>query len=224
MKLKCLAIIFTGLSLMATNTQAADLVRQRPLLFYDWNGLYIGIGAGVARTVFKKEDDTKDSKNYREYIPLGVYFGHNAIVDSRLMFGFDIEASFNLLRVISDADKVFLTDAANINNLINGTARVRAGIALNRFLPYIAVGGIVSKFERVEKKDDKKNTVNSEIFGMTLGAGIDYAMSRNFIIRIEYRHNKYNAEIFNQLNDPEKKIKEKATANEIRLGVIFKYN
>lgn len=68
-------------------------------------------------------------------------------------------------------------------------ARGRVGFAIDRALVYAAAGvSYVDSLKAGGKEFDSKR------FGFNVGAGVDYAVSNNFIVRVEYKLNQLHAQ------------------------------
>ena len=135
------------------------------------------------------------------------------------MAGLEGDVTYN------DVHKTFTGDngaSMRTNLRWAGAVRARVGYSIDRFLPYIA-GGVAF--------GDVKNTYSpvaglsvdqsKTLTGWTAGAGIDYAMTDNVILRAEYRYTDFghkNYDFDNDLN-----VRDKFKTNEVRLGVAYKF-
>lgn len=181
MKLKYLITTSIVAVLAATSAQAADshhfsrqvsspVAKVQSASLYDWSGAYVGLETGGAGSYYK--DSTGDSpKKY--FSPLSVYAGYNVDFSNNFIGGVDVSAA---TKVSSDDTGV---------KLDNVTMRIRAGYELGRFLPYVAAGLSTSKFTNLA--DKSKYTVA----GTTIGAGIEYGLSNNVVLKSEYQFVKH---------------------------------
>ncbi|CBI75877.1 Pap31 [Bartonella clarridgeiae 73] len=123
-----------------------------------------------------------------------------------------------------------------------GATRIRIGFAADRIMPYVA-GGVAytqlqdsfstsvsrqkvsgAKAERADKEPSAEpNTVNTvdeskTMIGYTLGAGVDFAMTDNVVLRAEYRYSDFGKKKLH--ND---KLEVNYKANDFRVGVAYKF-
>jgi len=111
----------------------------------------------------------------------------------------------------------------------DGAARLRIGYAFDRFLPYIAGGVAGADFRwRPFYPIDLSVPHDVTMWGWTIGAGLEYAITDNLIARVEYRYTDYGDKT---------KLDYKPTAiadggyndtanlktNDIRVGIAYKF-
>jgi outer membrane immunogenic protein len=70
-----------------------------------------------------------------------------------------------------------------------GHLRARAGYAFDRVLVFVAGG--LSAVDAELSRTGATNTLKDTIYGWTIGGGVDYALYRNFILRLEYLYESY---------------------------------
>ncbi len=83
---------------------------------------------------------------------------------------------------------------AGINLGLTGSARLRAGYAAGRFLPFVTGGVGFASYNGNETEAGDKGSPRStsgNLLGWTLGAGVDYAVSERFTLGAEYRYTNY---------------------------------
>ncbi|EJF75406.1 porin family protein [Bartonella alsatica] len=111
-----------------------------------------------------------------------------------------------------------------------GATRVRIGFAAERILPYIA-GGIaytqIQDIASISITDQQTGKVKASgnlsdetkaFVGYTLGAGVDFAMTNNVIVRAEYRYSDFGKKKFS--ND---EYETSYKTNDFRVGVAYKF-
>ncbi|WP_273759425.1 outer membrane protein [Bartonella sp. ML70XJBT.G] len=105
-----------------------------------------------------------------------------------------------------------------------GATRVRVGFSTGRIMPYIAAGVAYGQFQDILSMsitgDDPFNrTVDTKktMVGYTLGGGIDFAITDNFIVRAEYRYSDFGKKKFND------EIEIKYKTNDFRAGIAYKF-
>jgi outer membrane immunogenic protein len=182
MKNPCVFAAMLAFATMSSSAMAADMVAE-PVV--DWSGLYLGGHAGYLwGDVDVESFDDSDIKGFI----WGALAGYNFQSDS-LVFG--IEADFG----ISDADGSDFSSADLSYELKhNAHLRGRLGMDMDMFMPFIAAGLAVGKFEVTETGGavDDSNTM----WGFTIGAGVDVRPMENLIIRAEYLFDDYGSKNF----------------------------
>jgi outer membrane immunogenic protein len=79
---------------------------------------------------------------------------------------------------------------------LTGSARLRAGMAMERFLPYVTAGVAFAAMEAsiADTSNPAANrAAEGNFLGYTVGGGADYAVTDNLIIGAEYRFSDYGA-------------------------------
>jgi outer membrane immunogenic protein len=193
----------TVLSAVAAN--AADLPVKAPVYkaapLYNWTGCYIGghAGAGWGRTEWT---NTQDTTAFGDLTPGqgftqtkggfvgGGQLGCNYQVN-QWVFGLEttfagtsIKGSLNNTS-FGTSDDVFSTQ---VNSIFTLTGRL--GYAINNWLPYIKGGyaGANNKFGVSDTSGANQGSGSETKWhnGWTFGAGLEYGLTRNWIVGIEY--------------------------------------
>jgi outer membrane immunogenic protein len=193
--------LFTGTAIAAfsvTAAPAADLMRSAPvpaampalLPAYNWGGFYVGgaLGLGSQRTKWTDVDDWYGGDTYKlknSGFVLGAYAGYNFLVSPQFLVGIetDIARTFGDDRVTVDAEEpAYITSDANWL----GSTRLRAGWVLDRTLIY-ATGGVAygDPSARWHEASGAAWKVDGWRAGYTLGAGVEYAATNNWLVRLE---------------------------------------
>jgi outer membrane immunogenic protein len=111
---------------------------------------------------------------------------------------------------IGDTDYVSISGAGNVSDLSFGTLRGRVGWGIGNFLPYAFVGfalgnaniGATETVTLVQNSNTNNPLIprgpfvysasagkdGEWLYGVTAGAGLDIAVSRNFFVRTEYEY------------------------------------
>ncbi|MBX4335502.1 outer membrane protein [Bartonella raoultii] len=111
-----------------------------------------------------------------------------------------------------------------------GATRVRVGFVADRIMPYVA-GGVayaqmqIGASEKVAQKDADGQTIAHDrseakktVVGFTLGAGVDFAVTDNVLLRAEYRYSDFGKKKFEK-DGAEFDFK----TNDFRVGVAYKF-
>ena len=143
------------LALLSSAAAAADLPTFNPPpapmlsttpIAYNWSGFYIGAHGGWG-------------------------FGSGDFDDGFVVGGqIGVNWQFNNFVLGAEGDGSF-TDWGDTNAV--GTARLRGGLGLGRFLPYVTAGVAFQDFDDV---------------GWTAGGGVEYAITDNVTAGVEYLH------------------------------------
>lgn len=113
-----------------------------------------------------------------------------------------------IARILPTGDIVSITGSGTLNDLDFGTLRARAGVAIGNFLPYgfagFATGNTniaIAETTTLVQKTPPGTFVftgtagkNSEwLYGYTVGAGVDFAVSKNLFLRGEYEYVQFHS-------------------------------
>ncbi|WP_162918236.1 outer membrane protein [Taklimakanibacter deserti] len=195
-----------GLLVSLSAAQAADI---ETFTAHDWSGPYIGIQAGYGWgesdanteldqsvvvlaasqpiTLFPAEEGSIDA----EGVLGGLHAGYN-LESGNLVLG--IEADAELSDMDGDTDVLFETDEpfAKQEKEFDWLAslRLRAGYAMDRVLIYatggVALADVDMSFKLLDGSFDESDTEIA--FGITVGGGLEYALTDNLTLRAEYRY------------------------------------
>jgi outer membrane immunogenic protein len=182
---------------VAEPARAADLPSKAPIFAaqaaYNWTGFYLGahVGAGWASNGW----DAPFFINLGGPLRLGagsasgflggVQAGVNYQIDA-MVFGLEADASWAQLSgeaCNTIQGTVHCTSAANRFGTVTG----RFGIAADRALVYLKGGGAWLHDEHtLSILGALDTTVGGNRWGWTAGAGIEYALTRNWSAKLEY--------------------------------------
>jgi outer membrane immunogenic protein len=178
-----------ALAAMTGSALAADLPSRKaapayiaPVSAFSWTGFYVGIegGADFLNTGFTPTGVTRIG-NSRTAGLLGGVVGYNYEFPNRFVLGLEGDAGGVLGAKRNFGANVYYND-----NSYFGDVRARLGYAFaDRALLYVAGG--------VAFGDTKTGIVggpsySNDAVGWTIGAGVDYAFTNNWIGRVEYRY------------------------------------
>lgn len=172
---------------------------------YDWTGAYAGANLGVIWT------GSHLSGNNENFIPPNGSYSHNldaTDVNPGFQFGYlqqldenwvvGGEADFTYPATNSQFTQVNNTGSAydtfNVRNNLQGSMRLRAGYALDRFLPFVTAG--VSWASMGLYYNNEANNAYSKSTAQTgwvLGAGLEYGFLDNLSARLEYLYTDYGS-------------------------------
>lgn len=239
MKISAAVIAFL---LSSTTAFAADLAPKpvEPVApveasSFTWTGIYGGIQAGYT---FGKSDlqDYLIVPHAPDYAgdasPAG--FTGGGYVGAQYQFGGNI-----VVGIEGDINYDDVKDTGAAHGLIPGTqpyaamdtklkwdgsARLRAGYAIDRFLPYVTGGVAFGQYEWDPHWpiDGILHHAGTQT-GWTIGAGLDYAITDNIIARIEYRYTDYGKKAYVDNVSPAYADEINLKTNTIRAGIAYKF-
>lgn len=237
MNTKALLLASTAFFVGVAGANAADaIVYQEPAPIvqaapvFSWTGAYIGgqVGYGWGRSTFSDEVDTLRVKP--DGFLGGLYAGYNFDMGNNFVLGVDGDVTYNDLEAgYSETDPDF-DITANVNSKLrwSGAVRARMGVAMDRWMPYIAGGVAFGSVKNSASISDGMESIgvsqSKTLTGWTAGAGVDYAATDNVIVRLEYRYTDYGHKDFRVGNeDFSFEARNKFKTHDIRLGVAYKF-
>lgn len=231
------------LLLATTSAMAADLPVVKSVepaapvvTAYNWTGFYVGAQAGYA---WGKSDWSgyADWASYGNFFKLdpkgafgGAYAGYNYQFETPVVLG--VEGDINGGDV--NAKNVPITGlVVNQHGYSKlkwfGSARIRAGYAIDRFLPYVT-GGIAFgnyQYDTVFVEGScRRCSESANRVGWTIGAGVEYAITDNITARIEYRYSDYGTKKNGITNFAVSDLVSRQVdlkTNDVRVGVAYKF-
>lgn len=197
---------------------------------FNWTGAYIGgqVGYGFGSADYTYLPDQTwasfyDYSNDPDGYFGGLYVGYNHQFSNSTVLGVDADIAWANLKDTDFApgDPDFFA-TTKINR--TGAARLRLGYAFDRFMPYIA-GGVA--FAKLNFDDYQLSTnvqdgsARKNLTGWTIGAGAEYALTDQWIMRGEYRYTDFGKTTFSatQADSYSGKLK----IHDIRLGIAYKF-
>lgn len=206
---------------------------------YNWSGAYIGAQAGYAwgdaRVGQTFAPGSFDNYGWG-YSPSGgfggLYAGFNHQFDGGLVLGIEGDYSFasvkdtTLYRALGVDDPAF-GGVLELDSV--GSVRLRAGYAMDRWLPFVTGGLAVASYKHttVDIPGGPYADAKDTIAGYALGAGAEYAVTDNWVVRGEYRfadfgrHTSVRHSTFDGAPIGSDAIE--LTTHDIRIGVAYKF-
>ncbi|UXM95135.1 porin family protein [Bartonella sp. HY329] len=177
----------------------------------------------------------------------GLYAGYNFEVGNNVVLGAetdfvwgDVKDSYSSIdRYAADSVYNYNTEGS-IKQKWAGATRVRVGYAMDRFMPYVAGGVAYTKVETsgqnyltsanpaaptVQAGSVLGYNTSNTMTGWTIGAGVDYAVTDNVLVRLEYRYADYGDKTNTYTHTSGQTFKEKVDykSNDVRVGVAYKF-
>jgi len=220
-----LSIAFIGL--LGTSAFAADAIIQRddpipaappvaaPAASYDWSGIYLGVDGGFGRGNAKANGDKISPQGAFG----GLFAGYNFQVDNWVI-GVEGDAQFSGIHKTERFEFASVDGEYAYKTKWTGTARVRAGYAIDRFLPYVTGGLAVGEHEVSARFGDKSGKISKTQAGYALGAGLDYAITDNLIGKVEYQFMDFGKKSYGV---GESAADVSTQAHTVRVGLSYKF-
>ena len=162
----------------------------------EWSGLHFGINGGVASQALQLvyEEAGEGTRYAKGFGALGGLEG-----------GFDLQLPGQQLVVGLAADYQWATLQAFRNRIENegsndwnisvegyGTVRGRLGYALGDLLPFVtggfSYGTVVFRQRDPSDKVSQATRTSSSLFGYTVGAGVEYAVTKHWSVKSDYQY------------------------------------
>ncbi|MGX5804042.1 outer membrane protein [Bradyrhizobium sp. Arg314] len=211
---------------------AADINETSPgATAYDWSGLYAGAHFGYAAGKSNFFIAGAGGGGTDVGVPLdpsgfigGVHIGFNQEMANRFVLGAEADIAYNDV----DGLTTFPGGGTLLKSEIkwSGSARLRAGYALDRTLPYITAGVAAAKYEVTGISGTPSGDIllhDETHVGWTVGAGVEHAFTDKWIARVEYRYSDFGskdlsaADGLNTIADVDLKT------HDLRVGLSYKF-
>jgi outer membrane immunogenic protein len=221
----------------ASVASAADmpLKAPRPVVvapIYSWTGFYIGgdIGYGSGRSDGVLNDGVFNgapvpySADPRGMIG-GGFAGYNYQIGQ---FVVGVEADWQAANLSGSGTGTFLVSSYTMDTKVSnyGSVRGRLGFAMDRWLVF-ATGGWAWGNAQTSYSDTGApppfgtNKINGS--GGTIGAGIEYAVTNNWLARVEYRYTDLGNHGFEVPSCGCGDNGNRITINDVRFGLSYKF-
>ncbi|MCZ2328097.1 outer membrane protein [Bartonella sp. F02] len=231
----------TALSILEASTWKAVNNDMLPKISGFMGGVYAGSNVEISDSLIVGVDtgviwvDKKDMKTLiggQVISPLAVNEERMGILVPTV--GQNTERGNGNLRQYDTSSTIFGERQLNGEDVVNhtlkqkwsGATRARIGFSADRLMPYITGGIAYTQLQDIislEKKNTKENPTNlfdetKIMVGYTLGAGLDFAMTDNVILRTEYRYSDFGKKKF--VKDT---LEINYKTNDFRVGIAYKF-
>ena len=230
----------TALSIAcAPATLAADMSTKAPMYTkapmaapaFSWTGFYLGgdVGYGWGRSSGTGTDSAGLGLTPYDYDTNGVigggFLGYNYQINQ---FVVGVEADWQVADLKGNSGSFIAsggpyTFSTNVNNY--GSLRGRLGYAVDRWLVF-ATGGWAwgyasTSFAFTGTPPFSTNSGNRS--GWTGGGGVEYAITNNWLARLEYRYTDLGSRAYVDVPNNSADNGNRITVNDVRLGVAYKF-
>ena len=203
------------------SSKSAPVYTPEPLPVFSWTGFYLGVEGGGD---FRQYKDTFGGYTIDKDAGLvGGVLGYNWQVNN-FVLGLEGDAA-----ALLGGDKAFTPNGTPIyNNTFNSdyaaAIRGRVGVAFDRALLYaaggVAFGDTKVSYSTVGVPGASYTTSRT---GYTIGAGVDYAFTPNWIGRIEYRYVDLGKGGYYNYNNYYLNDGVKTDSSEVLLALMYKF-
>ncbi len=199
-------IVALGLSGMVYG--GGDIAPVAPMPADSWSGFYVGLQAGGnwgdADLDYYFNGSSSLSGYTRNLDPNGfaggIYAGYNWLIDGNWLFG--VEGDWNYLSGDDTGD--WLNSSGNpvtpnwtqtIENEWDASLRLRIGKVIDDFMPYFTAGAawarVTTRLDCDTCSPQHHYSGHATLSGWTIGAGVEYKISDNMNVRLQYRYSDY---------------------------------
>jgi len=235
-------LVLSALLLTSTSAFAADLAPQpaepvAPVYVpYVWTGFYAGAHIGVVggdAKVLNLFLNTTNKYNDTNFIG-GLHAGYNYEFDGGFVLGLEGDIDYTGLSKTRGGNVAFANGSTasfsdKFQSEWQGSINARLGYAFDRFLPYVTGGvafantkyqinGVDSAFGAFGGSKSETRT------GWTVGAGLEYALTDEWLLRAELRYTNFgnNSFAFGGPGAIHGKVRFRELAGTV--GVSYKFN
>lgn len=195
---------------------------------FSWSGGYVGVHGGYGWAKGAWEFDpafalgTSDPRFGGFFI--GAHAGAQHQFENNVVLGLEMDIrkyeADSSDTIVSFGEVVPIALETQLNWA--ASARLRAGYALDRWMPYVTGGVAIADYDAVGSVVPfSVATPDSELaIGWTAGAGAEYALTDNVLLRGEYRYSDFGTDDRSALGLPDSY---RLSTHEVTLGVSYKF-
>ena len=167
---------------------------------YNWSGVYVGVHGGYSWGTAELDAGITSggaggvlvsSDGEPQGFLIGGHGGAQYQFGSNLVVGAEVDIDFSS---VNSAEAVYVNRVrvGTMETQINWTAsaRIRAGYAFDRWLPYVTGGVAWADYDL----GGRGSTVGETAPGWTVGLGAEYAFTDKLTLRGEYRYTDYDVD------------------------------
>jgi outer membrane immunogenic protein len=195
---KFVIVAVTATAISSAPALAADMTVKAPLspAPYSWTGFYVGGSLGAAVAMGKVTDlsgSLYDPGSIGNDVSLGAIVGANIgynFQSGNLVYGVEADISYNTARADVGIYNVTPDDHLRSTSNALSTVRARVGYSFDKALLFVT-GGLalsnlnVSATGNFGPTDFGTAGVSGWQTGWIVGAGLEYAITRNWTVRVE---------------------------------------
>jgi outer membrane immunogenic protein len=216
------AAIISGLMALAPGLALAqDAWRNSTVIIperFTWSGVYAGVQGGLAEFNAHATLDGFDPVTSKPRGGFGGgHIGVNYQID-HLVFGLESDMEASSIRKKYDLGG---GDELTVGSQWMGSARARFGMAYNRVLFYATAGLAISDARGRVDGPSLQGKLDKMLYGHTIGFGVEYAFSRNFSMRAEWRTTNFQPKTYSLVDPGDARLETDLQA--IRIGASYRF-
>jgi len=157
-----------------------------PVPYYNWTGLYVGVNAGGgfgSPDWYDMTDGVGGSYSATSGLAGGTV-GYNAMTLAPFVFGEEVDLDVSRFRTTIGSTPVCASGCEFRSDWV-GTARLRFGVAIDKFLPYVT-GGVSFAQLSTDLVGTPFGTQSKINMSWTAGIGLEYLLWDRWSAKIEY--------------------------------------
>ena len=157
-----------------------------PVPYYNWTGLDVGVnaGGGFGNPNWYDLTDTAGGAYNATSGLIGGTIGYNAMTLAPLVFGEEVDLDVSRFRTTVSSTPVCAPGCEFRSDWV-GTARLRFGVEIGNFLPYVT-GGLSFAQLSTDINGTPFGTQSKINIGWTAGVGLEYLLWDRWSAKIEY--------------------------------------
>jgi opacity protein-like surface antigen len=157
-----------------------------PVPYYNWTGLYVGAnaGGGFSNPNWYDITDTAGGAYSATSGLIGGTIGYNAMTLAPFVFGEEVDLDVSRFHTTVSSTPVCAPGCEFRSDWV-GTARLRFGVAIGNFLPYVT-GGLSFAQLSTDLNGTPFGTQTKINLSWTAGVGLEYLLWDRWSAKIEY--------------------------------------
>lgn len=223
-------LVLAGLMAAVSSTAfAADVFAEAPAGF-NWSGVYVGglVGHGWADGELRVPLAGFNSDPGADGFLAGAYAGVQYQLSNNVVLGLEADIQYRNGDGSAGLFVGAVPAGADVAVDLNWTAsaRLRAGYAVDRWLPYVTGGVSFADYDGkvlVGGAPLAGYVMDKTSTGWTIGAGVEYAFTDNLILRGEYRYNDFGKENVSLLVTPGIEQTFSLVSHDVMVGLSYKF-
>jgi outer membrane immunogenic protein len=189
----------------------------------NWAGFYVGIqgmyGGGDTKWTYEGNESAPYKPNHGISGGMGgVFVGYN-LHHRDFVFGLETEINFGDISGSTHCPNTMWGCKSDISWL--GASRLRAGYVFDKFMPYVSFGIAYSGIRAYTEGFGADYGRRSAVIGWTPGVGLEYALTRNFILRAEYSYYDFGSHSTNV--DYQLGVRNHVRVHAAKAGISYKF-
>ena len=236
-------LIAFAATLMTGAAYAADAVYEEApvpveVAGFTWSGFYAGVHGGYSWSDADFESQSGIpvpvsliSEGDLDGFLVGLHAGVNHQFDSNIVLGIELDLDYrdgddNAAITFSGVPAPGITLETEMNWA--ASARLRAGYAMDRWLPYVTGGFAIADYDANLggpgfPPQPFGTSFSDTSVGFTVGGGAEYAFTDNLIFRAEYRYTNFGEEDVLAIFAPTGGSTFEIDSHDINIGVSVKF-